>query len=63
MKNLFNRIKLGLYCHRGASATEYGLIITGVALALIIVFSVVTGALSDGFYFIRDTIVNAASGG
>ena len=44
---------------RGASATEYGLIIAGVALALIFVFSVLTGTLNDGFDFIMNTIFNA----
>jgi Flp pilus assembly pilin Flp len=47
---------------RGASATEYGVIIAGVALALIFVFGTLTGALNDGFLFIRDTVMSAFSG-
>ena len=47
---------------RGASATEYGVIIAGVALALIFVFGTLTGALNDGFMFIRDTILSAFGG-
>jgi Flp pilus assembly pilin Flp len=43
----------------GASATQYGIIIAGVALALIFVFSVLTGRLNEGFDFIINTIRNA----
>jgi|GEM_PF-2189168 len=43
----------------GTSATQYGIIIAGVALSLIFVFSVLTGRLNEGFQFIIDTIRNA----
>jgi Flp pilus assembly pilin Flp len=47
---------------RGASATEYGVIIAGVALALIFVFGTLTGALNEGFMFIKDTVLSAFGG-
>jgi len=59
MKILINWFKIFLLKDRGASATEYGLIIAGTAVALIFVFSVVTGAFNDGFQFILQTLNNA----
>lgn len=59
MKILLNLFKIFLYKNKGASATEYGLIIAGTALALIFVFFVVTGAFNDGFQYILDTLQNA----
>ncbi len=57
------RIKFSIYYIlnniRGASATEYGVIIAGVALALIFVFAVLSGALNEGFMYLKDTILGA----
>ena len=55
IKNFYFRLSDQL----GASATQYGIIIAGVAIALIFVFSVLTGRLNEGFQFIIDTIRNA----
>jgi Flp pilus assembly pilin Flp len=59
IKILINPAKYFFYNTRGASATEYGVIVAGVALALIFVFGVLSGSLHDGFLFLRDTILNA----
>ena len=59
MKRIRFGIKYLLSNVRGASATEYGVIIAGVALALIFVFAVLSGALNDGFMFLKDTILGA----
>jgi Flp pilus assembly pilin Flp len=45
----------------GASATEYGVIIAGVAIALIFVFFTVTGAFDRGFEVIVNTLNNAVN--
>ena len=55
LKNLFKTVVLYLLKNRGAGATEYGLIIAGVALALIFVFFVLTDAFNYGF----EVIINA----
>ena len=55
-------IKKSLYIflnQLGASATEYGIIVAGVALSLIFVFSMLTGTLNEGFQFIINTIRDA----
>ncbi|MBM3699315.1 MAG: Flp family type IVb pilin [Actinobacteria bacterium] len=46
---------------KGASATEYGVIIAGVAIALIFVFFTVTGAFNRGFEVIVNTLNNAVN--
>jgi Flp pilus assembly pilin Flp len=61
MNKLIYSIKIYLAKENGISATEYGLIIAGISLTLILVFSVVTGAFNDGFQFILNTI-NEATG-
>ena len=59
-KNIFfERLKILFINCEGTSATEYGLIITGIALALIFIWGALTGALNDGFNFIIDTLMNA----
>jgi len=55
IKTIYHRLADQL----GASATEYGIIIAGVAIALIFVFSLLTGRLNEGFLFIINTIRNA----
>ncbi len=55
-------IKKSLYLFSnqvGTSATQYGIIVAGVALSLIFVFSMLTGALDEGFQFIINTIRDA----
>ena len=59
MYKLMKKICCSLKDQLGASATEYGIIIAGVAVALIFVFSVLTGRLNEGFQFIINTIKNA----
>ncbi|MBM3710249.1 MAG: Flp family type IVb pilin [Actinobacteria bacterium] len=59
MKLFIYWLKIFILKDRGASATEYGLIIAGTAIALIFVFSVVTGAFNDGFQYILQTLNNA----
>ena len=59
MKKLRNNLWFFLFNQTGASATQYGIIIAGVALALIFVFATLTGTLNEGFQFIIDTIQDA----
>lgn len=61
MINIYSFIKNIYFQDRGASVTEYGLLIAGVAFALIFVFSLITGAFNDGFQFIIDSISNAVN--
>lgn len=63
MDIIINFLKYLYRNRRGASITEYGVIIAGVALALILVYSVVTGTLHDGFIYIKDTILGALGAG
>ncbi|MBN1298698.1 MAG: hypothetical protein JW997_03310, partial [Actinobacteria bacterium] len=61
LKIIKSFLKKILFNQAGTSATEYGVIIAGVALALIFVFFTVTGAFDRGFEVIVSTINNAVN--
>jgi len=59
MKTFYNIVISFLRYRKGVSATQYVLILTGVAIALIFVFFTLNDAFNKGFQFIVDTLNNA----
>jgi len=56
MKTLLKIIKIRLKNNTGASATEYGILVAGVALALIFVFFALNNSFNEGFQFILEKL-------
>jgi Flp pilus assembly pilin Flp len=62
MKKFIFRLNAFFKSERGTSATQYAILVFGVAVGLIAVFFAFTGTINASFIYIVNTIRNAVGG-